>query len=191
MTEQLLLPLAKYMASGIHIGTKFKTKFMDKYIYKIRADGLCVLNIQNIDERIKIASKFLNRFEPDEILVVCRREAGHKAIKAFSKFTGAIAIPGRYFPGTMTNPNYDKYVEPKVIIVCDPWYDKQAVKDALKVGIPIVALCDSNNITSNVDLVIPCNNKGKKSLGALFFILAREYLSSRGMEFKGTLKDFV
>ena len=179
--EKLLIPLDMYLQSGIHIGAKFKTGFMQPYIYKVRSDSLCVLNISKIDERLKLAGQMLAKYEPDKILVVCRRENGHKAIKTFAKATGAKVIFGRYFPGTLTNPENDDYLEPQIVLVSDPWLDKQVVKDALKAGIPIVGLCDTNNITEDLDLVVPCNNKGNKSLSLIYYVLAREYLRNKGI----------
>lgn len=194
--EQLLVELDTYLKAGIHIGTKFRTKYMAKFIYKVRPDGLAVLNLQKIDERIKIAAKFLANYEPNDILVIGRRENSWKAIKAFSKATGVGEIAGRYIPGTLTNPILDEFREAKILFVTDPWPDKNAVRDAAIVGIPVVALCDTNNESNYVDLVVPCNNKGKKSLGLLFFILAREYLRARGLVKKETdfnlkLEDFT
>ena len=180
MSENLLVALDKYLQAGIHIGAKYKTGFMEPYIYKTRQDGLHILNISKIDERIKIASQFLSNYEPEKILVICRRENGHKAIRAFAKATGAKEISGRYLPGTITNPAFEDFTEPEVLVVSDPWLDKQAVEDAVKSNIPIIALCDTNNTTGNVDLVIPCNNKGNKSLSVIFYILARDYLRNRG-----------
>ncbi len=180
MTENLLVPLDKYLQAGIHIGAKYKTGFMEPYIYKTRQDGLHVLDISKIDERLNIAAKLISNYEPEKILVVCRRENGHKAIRAFAKATGAKEIAGRYLPGTMTNPSFDKFIEPDIVIVSDPWLDKQVVDDAVKSNIPVIAICDTNNITSNIDLVIPCNNKGNKSLSVVYYVLAREYLRNRG-----------
>ncbi|MCD6575772.1 MAG: 30S ribosomal protein S2 [Nanoarchaeota archaeon] len=180
MTDSLLVPIDVYLQSGIHIGSKYKTGFMRPYIYKIRPDGLCVLNIAKIDEKLRAAAKMLANYDPDKILVVCRRDNGHKAVKAFAKATGAKAIAGRYLPGTMTNPSFPEFTEPDVLVVSDPWLDRQAIKDAVKSNIPVIALCDTNNTTENVDLAIPCNNKGNKSLSLVYFILAREYLKARG-----------
>ena len=87
--------------------------------------------------------------------------------------------------------NLDTFIEAKLLFVVDPWIDKNAVKDASKIGIPVVALCDTNNDSLNVDMVAPCNNKGKKSLGLVFYILAREYLKSRKKSFDGKIEDFV
>lgn len=179
--QQFLVPLDLYLKVGLHIGTKFKTKYMEPFIYKIRPDGLAVLNVQKIDQRIGIAAKFLASYDSKEILVVCRRENGFQAVKLFSKLTGIRSFIGRYPPGALTNLGLDSFIEAKVLLVVDPWPSKNAVDDAAAVGIPIVALCDTNNGANNIDLVVPCNNKGKKSLGLFFYILAKEYLKGRGL----------
>tara|TARA_Y100000310_G_scaffold345226_1_gene462882 strand:+ start:3503 stop:4099 length:597 start_codon:yes stop_codon:yes gene_type:complete len=182
MTEEnLLIESNEYLKSGIHIGTKFKTKYMANFIYKTRPDGLSVLNLQKIDERLQVAINFLKQFEPDQILIVSRRENGWKALRKLHQLTGINVISGRYPPGILTNPNLDTFTEPKVIMVSDPWPDKNAVEDAAKVGIPIIALCDTNNQSNKLDLVVPCNNKGKKSVGLVYYLIAREYMKAKAM----------
>jgi small subunit ribosomal protein S2 len=196
MTEQtLLVPTEDYLKSGIHIGTKFKTKYMEKFIYKTRPDGLTVLNIQQIDERIRLAADLLSRYAPEDIVIISRRENGWKAVKQFGKMTGAKTFAGRYIPGLMTNPQLKNFLEAKIVLVIDAWPDKNAVVDANKIGIPVIALCDTNNNANYIDLVVPCNNKGKKSLGLLFLIMAQRYLLNRHMikkpeDFKATMQDF-
>ena len=189
--EQFLVPLEEYLKAGIHIGTKFRTKYMAPFIYKTRPDGLVVLNVQDIDKRIKLAANLLSQYNQEDILIVCRRENGWKAVNLFSKLTGIRVFAGRYPPGILTNPSLKTFIETKLILVVDPWPDKNIVKDAIKIGIPVIALCDSNNETNNLDLVLPCNNKGKKSLGLIFWILAREYLKVKDKEFKEKIDDFV
>ena len=196
MTEnKFLVQQDSYLKSGIHIGTKFKTKHMEKFIYKTRPDGLSVLNLKKIDERIKIAADFISHYEPKDILVVSRRENGWKPVRLFGKLTGAKVFAGRYPPGILTNPKLKKFIEAKVILVTDAWPDRNAINDAVKMSIPVVALCDTNNQSNNIDLVVPCNNKGKKSLGLFFYILTREFLKNKGHiksddEFKEPLEDF-
>ena len=194
--EKLLTPQDIYLKSGIHIGTKFRTKYMEQFIYKTRPDGLSVLNLQKIDQRITIAANFLAQYEPQDILIVSRRENGWKAVKLFGKETGCRVFAGRYHPGILTNPKLDNYFEPKIILVTDSWPDRNAINDSLKIGIPNIALCDTNNQSNKIDLVVPCNNKGKKSLGLFFWLLAREYLLKKGVikkssDFKAKLDDFA
>jgi len=195
MSEQkLLIDQDVYLKSGIHIGTKFRTAYMEKFIYKTRPDGLSVLNLQKIDERIKLAANLLASFEPQDILLVGRRENCWKSLKAFSKNTGCKVFAGRYPPGILTNPGLDNFMEVKIILVNDSWPDRNAIKDAIATGIPVIALCDTNNQSNNIDLVVPCNNKGKKSLGVLYYLLAREYLKIKGLltgEPTFTMDDFT
>ena len=194
--EKFLVPRDVYLKSGIHIGTKFRTAYMEQFIYKTRPDGLSVLNLQKIDERIKIAANFLAQYNPEDVLIICRRENGWKAVELFGKLTGVRTFAGRYPPGILTNPNLEQYTEAKIIMVVDAWPDRNAVMDAVKVGIPVIALCDTNNQTNFLDFVVPCNNKGKKSLGLLFYILTKEYLKAKGKlkedeELPNKLEDFT
>ncbi|GEM_PF-350976 len=178
----LLVPLDSYLKAGLHIGTKFRTKYMKKFIYKVRTDGLTVLNVQALDERIRVVAEFISRYKPEDIVVVGKRENGWRAIKLFAKITGVRAYAGRYHPGILTNPSLEDFEEAKLIIVADPWPDKDALRDAAKVGTVTVALCDTNNDSTYVDLVLPCNNKGRKSLGLIFWILAREFMKKHHPE---------
>jgi len=196
MAESLLVSTDQYLKAGIHIGTKFRTKYMEKFIYKTRPDGLSVLNLQQIDERIKICANFLAQYTPEEIIIISRRENGWKSIRMLSKLTGIRVFAGRYPPGVLTNTNLDKFIEAKIVLVTDSWPDRNVISEAMKIGMPVIALCDTNNQSNNIDLVVPCNNKGKKSLGLFFWILTKEYLKKRGMikndsEFKATIEDFT
>ena len=194
--EQFLIASDVYLKAGVHIGTKFKTKYMEKFIYKTRPDGLTVLNLSKIDERLRVAAKMMGAYEPQDIIVASRRENGWKAVKAFGKVTGIRTIMGRYPPGILTNTALEQFTEAKIVLVVDSWPDRNIVEDAAKVGIPVIALCDTNNQSNDLDLIVPCNNKGKKSLGLIFWILAREYLKERKLiqndnEFKAPLEDFT
>ena len=194
--ENFLVPTETYLKSGIHIGTKFKTEHMAPFIYKTRSDGLSVLNIQKVDERIREAAALLSSYDPKDILVVCRRENGWKPVQLLTKLTGIRSFAGRYPPGILTNVRLEDFTEAKIVLAVDVWPDRNAIEDAIRVGIPVIGLCDTNNLCNNVDLVVPCNNKGRKSLGLLFYLLVREYMLKRGMikdekEIGATLEDFT
>lgn len=179
--ENLLLDSNEYLKSGIHIGTKFKTRYMSNFIYKTRPDGLSVLNLKKVDERIGMAINMLCQYEAKDIIIISRRENGWKGLKLLNKLTGMQVFIGRYPPGILTNAALDTFMESKIMMVCDPWPDKNAVLDANVIGIPVIALCDTNNQSNNIDLVVPCNNKGKKSVGLVFYLIAREYMKRRGL----------
>ena len=193
--QGLLVPEDVYLTSGVHIGTQQKSADMKPFIYKVRIDGLYVLDIKKTDTRIREASKFLARFKPDGILVVAARQYAQKPAKLFAKAIGAQVLAGRFVPGTLTNPNLEEYIEPEVIAVTDPAADQQALREALNVGIPVVGLCDANNETRYVDLVIPTNNKGRRALATVYWLLTREVLKARGTlksdeEFTPTIDDY-
>jgi small subunit ribosomal protein S2 len=177
--ETKLVSVDTYLKTGIHVGTKFRTKDMQPFIYKTRPDGLAVLDVQKIDDRIHLASKILNNYKPEDVLVVCRRENGWQPLKLFEQLTGIRSFAGRYPPGILTNPALETFIEAKLMIIVDAWADKNALADALNMGIVTIGLCDTNNQANGIDFVVPCNNKGKKSLGLVLYLLAREYLLAR------------
>ncbi len=193
--EEYLVPLDQYLAAGVHIGTQQKTQDMKKFIYRVRQDGLYVLDVRKTDERLRAAGKFLARFDPESILAVSVRLYGQKPVKKFGEVTGARSIPGRFLPGTMTNPKVKNFMEPDVLVVTDPRADHQAMKEAIEIGVPIVALVDTENFLSYVDVAIPTNNKGRKALALIYWILAREILYNRKEiesreDFKVPVEDF-
>ncbi|HHT18988.1 MAG: 30S ribosomal protein S2 [Euryarchaeota archaeon] len=177
--SELLIPLDKYLAAGLHIGTQQKTKDMERYIYRVRADGLYVLDVRKTNDRIISGAKFLAKFEPEDILAVSTRQYGQTPVRRFGEVTGARTIPGRFIPGTLTNPEYAKFIEPKVLMVTDPRSDLQAIIEAKQIGIPVIALCDTENLLGNVDIVIPVNNKGRKAIALVYWLMARQILREK------------
>ncbi|WP_306059563.1 30S ribosomal protein S2 [Natronococcus wangiae] len=186
----LLIPVEDYLGAGVHIGTQQKTQDMERFIHRVRTDGLYVLDVSKTDNRIRTAADFLSNYDPEQILVTSSRQYGRFPAEKFAEAVGARARTGRFIPGTLTNPKYDGYIEPDVVVVTDPIGDAQAVKEAITVGIPVIAMCDSNNQVSNVDLVVPTNNKGRKALSVVYWLLANEVLDRRGAEPSYSLEDF-
>ena len=191
-------PLAsaeEYLTAGVHIGTRHKNGFSEKFIIKSRADGLKILDSEMIDERLKVLISLLSRYEPSDIVIMGRRENAKKTISVFSKIIGCDVFTGRYLPGKLTNTSLEDFKEYKVVIVCDPLTDKNILSEAFERGVFTVGFCDTNNISSKLDLVVPINNKGKRSLALAFCVIAKHYLVNRGIikekDFKYTIDDFA
>jgi small subunit ribosomal protein S2 len=152
---------------------------MERFVYRVRPEGLYVLDVRKIDERLRIAAKFIARYSPEGILAVASRPYAYTPVQKFAEIVRGKAVIGRFPPGTLTNPHLSNYIEPEVLIVTDPRTDVQAIKEAAKVGIPVVGFVDTDAKVDFIDLVIPANNKGRKSLALLYWILARQILRER------------
>ena len=184
-----------YMTAGAHIGTRQKTSDMKEFIYKVRNDGLYIIDVKKTDERIKTAAKFLAKYDPSTVLVVSVRQYGQKPISMLSEHTGIQLLDGRFRPGTLTNPSAKGFLEPELVIVTDPLADVQALHEAKNIGIPVVGLCDTNNETKYLDIVIPTNNKGRRALALVYWLLTRAILKEQGKiksydDFKPVVEDF-
>tara|TARA_A100001035_G_C27785466_1_gene504117 strand:+ start:2891 stop:3505 length:615 start_codon:yes stop_codon:yes gene_type:complete len=193
--KELLIDEDTFLTCGVHIGTKQKSKDMEPYVYKVRDDGLRILNVNMTSEKVVEAAQFLKDFDPKDVLVVSARQYGWKPATKFAENCGFECIAGRFTPGRLTNPEMRFFIEPKAIVLTDPAADAQAFREATNIKIPVIAMCDSNNLTTNVDIVIPGNNKGRRSLALIYWLLSREILRIRGElgadeELEETIDDF-
>jgi len=191
----MIAPEETYMTSGVHIGTRQKTADIKDFIYKVRNDGLYIIDVKKTDERIKIAAKLLSKYDPSRILVVSVRQYGQKPIRMLSENTDMSIFDGRFRPGTLTNPNSKDFFEPDIILLTDPLSDIQALNEARNIGVPVIALCDTNNETKYIDLAIPTNNKGRRALALIYWLLTRAILKEKGKiksedDFKPAVEDF-
>ncbi len=193
--HKMMLSEETYMTSGVHIGTRQKTSDIKEFIYKVRNDGLYIIDVKKTDERIKHAAKFLVKYDPSKVLVVSVRQYGQQPVQKLGEHTGMQVLEGRFRPGILTNPNSKDFFEPEAILLTDPLADIQALKEAKNIGVPVVALCDTNNETRYVDYVIPTNNKGRRALALIYWLLTREILKEQGKiktddEFTTEVEDF-
>ncbi|HEX2065681.1 MAG TPA: 30S ribosomal protein S2 [Candidatus Thermoplasmatota archaeon] len=192
---ELLVPEEEYLTSGVHIGTQHKTADMKPYIFRVRNDGLFVLDVAKTDIALRSAAQTLAKYDPKRILFVSQRQYGQKPVKEAAMAVGATAIAGRFMPGSLTNPLTPNFMEPEILVLTDPLGDAQAMREALNIKVPIIGLCDSNNEVKNLNIVIPANNKGRRSLALVYWLLAREILVARGeladrSAFGKTVDDF-
>jgi small subunit ribosomal protein S2 len=183
------------LSTGIRVGTPVKTKYMTPFIVRANPEGLYILDISKTLAKIDVAAKFIGRANISRVAVTSAREYGKTPVEKFCEVTGARGVFGRFMPGTFTNPSLPKYMEPEIVIVTDPQADQQAVVESTRAGVPIVAISNSDNVTSKVDLVIPANNRGRKALATVYWLLAREVLKKQGTiksdsEMKVSIDDF-
>ena len=168
------------LSTGIRVGTPVRTKYMTPFIVRANPEGLYLLDIGKTLSRIDVAAKFIGRAYISKVAVTSAREYGKMPVQKFCQVTGATGIFGRFMPGTFTNPSLPNYMEPEIVIVTDPQADQQAVMEATRAGVTVVAICNSDNVTSRVDLIIPANNRGRKSIATVYWLLAREVLKKQG-----------
>ena len=182
MSEEasLLLPFETYEENAVNIGTQQKSADMARFIDTVRDDGLYLLDVNMTDSRIRTTATFLNKYDAPRIMVVSARQYGQRPARLFAEAIGANAAVGRFIPGSLTNPAPRSYVEPDVLFVTDPAADQQALKEAVNSGLPVVGIVDANNNLRNVDVAVPANNKGRRSLALIYWLLAREVLKARG-----------
>lgn len=180
--KDMLVPIEDYLKSSIHLGTRVITPDMRSYVYRRRADGLAVFNTALLDDKIKEGAEYLAKFAPKDIIVICKREAGWKAVQKFAEVTGIRFYTKKYPAGILTNTNLDNFTETELVFICDPWLDKNALMDANRVGISVLSICDTNNFTQGIDQKIPGNNKSAKSLGMIFYLLTKMYVEARKLD---------
>ena len=170
----------KILATGIRVGTNVKTKFMVPFITKASPEGLYMLDLDITIEKIKTAAKFINRLGTDNLIVCSGRQYAETPIEKFCEMLGAKKLLGRFMPGTLTNPTLPYYIEPKLVFISDPQVDEQAIIEATNAGIPIIGIANTDNLTSNLDVIIPANNRGRKALATVYWLLVRQILIEKG-----------
>lgn len=178
----MLIPLEEYVKTGIYLGTRAVTPTMKPFVYRRRADGLAIFNTDIIDEKLKEAIEYLNKFNAEDVVLVCKRQAGWRTANMFSKLTGIKVFTKKYPAGILTNTALPTFLENEVTIIADSWLDKNALHDTLRAGKKILLICDTNNFSRGADKIIIGNNKSAKSLGVIFYLLARGYCKAKGIE---------
>jgi len=178
----MLVPLEDYVKTGIYLGTRVVTPKMKQYVYRRRADGLAIFNTDIIDEKLKEGIEYLSQFNPEDVILVCKRQSGWRTADKFSELTGIKVFTKKYPAGILTNTTLPDFFENELTIVIDSWLDRNALNDTLNVRKKVMMICDTNNFPQGADKIVIGNNKSPKSLGIIFYLLARGYCKAKGIE---------
>ncbi|KAL6010531.1 hypothetical protein ACLOJK_000965 [Asimina triloba] len=205
------------LAADVHLGTKNCDFQMERYVFKRRTDagahihsvkmrvsanlflwceedgsGIYIINLGKTWEKLQLAARVIVAIEnPQDIIVQSARPYGQRAVLKFAQYTGAHPIAGRHTPGTFTNQLQTSFSEPRLLILTDPRTDHQPIKESSLGNIPTIAFCDTDSPMRYVDIGIPANNKGKHSIGCLYWMLARMVLQMRGTILPGHKWDVM
>ena len=173
------------IVAGCHYGGKKITKQMRKYVYTIRKDGIAIFDVNKIYEKIQVAARIIASVDPDSVISVSGKPSGQRAVYKFGHFTKTQAVTGRWSPGMLTNQTTKKFVEPRLLIVTDPRTDYNAILESSYVNIPVIAICNTDNMLKYVDCAIPCNNRSNRAVAMIWYLLTKAVL-----EIKKQTADF-
>lgn len=178
MSDELTLrekDMFRMIQSECHIGSRNYNVQMKRYIHHFNSKGIPVFNLNETYDKMRLAARIIAGQRPEEVMCVSSRESGQRAVVKFAQLTGCSVAPsGKWCSGTLTNHQTKNFMEPKLLVVVDPYADFKPIKEGSLINIPVISLCDTKNSLKYIDVVIPCNNDNTQSIAQIFWLLARE-----------------
>ena len=164
--EKALPELSKIAASGkkiLFVGTKKQLKDITKTAAEsvnmpyvtVRWVGGILTNVETVNRQIKKLKDLERRMASGEL------EARYSKLEV-QRYQEEIDLLNERYGGIK-----EMNEQPAAIIVVDAVQDKNAIKEAKTLNIPVFAVADTNVDPTNIDYVIPANDDAVKSVQLL------------------------
>merc|ERR1712072_1573857 len=174
--------LLRLLHSECHLGNVNSHSSMERFVNHTTPEGVPVFKVEETLNKIRLAARIIAA-QPnlEDVIVVSSRDLGERAVIKFATYTGCAATSNaRWTPGVLTNHNTKQFKEPRLMVVVDTYADRKAILEASYMGIPVIALANTDSLLQYVDVAIPCNNKSTQSISMVFWLLAREVMVLNG-----------
>lgn len=113
--------------------------------------GGTLTNVETVNRQIKKVKDLERRMKTGEL------EARYSKLEV-QRFQEEIAVLNTRYGGIK-----DMTEQPAAIIVTDACEDKNAIKEAKTLHIPVIAICDTNVDPTDIDVIIPANDDSTKA----------------------------
>lgn len=161
--EKALPEISKIVASGkkvLFVGTKKQLKDITKAAAEsvnmpyvtVRWVGGTLTNVETVNRQIKKLQDLERRMASGEL------EARYSKLEV-QRYQEEIDLLNERYGGIK-----DMTEQPAAIIVVDACQDKNAIKEANTLKLPVFAITDTNVDPTNIDYVIPANDDAIKSV---------------------------
>ena len=131
--------------------------------------GGTLTNFQTMESRIDHLIRLEDRRDRGELGLLIKKEAG--------KLMEEIEKMNRYFGGIKSMKRL-----PAALFIVDPPMERIAVTEALRLHIPIIAMCDTNSNPDEVDFPIPANDDAIRAVKLIASKIADAALEGRNLQ---------
>ena len=191
-----VISMKQLLEAGVHFGhqTRRWNPKMAKYIFTER-NGIHVIDLQQTVKFADQAYDFMRDAAANDavILFVGTKKQAADAVKEEAERAGQYYINHRWLGGTLTNwetiqKRVARLKEIKrmeedgifdVIYIVDPHKEQIAVKEAKKLGIPVVAMVDTNTDPDDIDVIIPANDDAIRAVKLITAKMADAIIEGR------------
>ena len=196
------LTMKELLEAGVHFGhqTKRWNPKMQKYIFGER-NGIYIIDLQKTLKKFREAYAFVRDLAAGggTVLFVGTKKQAQETVFEEATRCGMFYVNQRWLGGTLTNfatirksiarlKKLEKALVgikameqlPSTVFIIDPRKEKIAVAEAQRLGIPIVAIVDTNCDPSGIDYPIPGNDDAIRAVRLITARIADAINEGRG-----------